>query len=297
MIIASATWGFSGYFFKLTSSIPPLEVLSHRVVWSSIIFTLVLLIKRQGQQILNVFTTQKQKLPIFVLGTVMITINWFVFVLAIQISKATEASLGYFIFPLVAVFVGAVFLGDRLSSLQWIAVTLAAVGVIIMGTRIGTFPWISILLAVTFCMYGLVKRSQNLDPIVAVTADALLVSPLALIYLVAIHGFGWQISPTEFTGYFGSNLKYSILLILSGAITAGPLILMSYATVRIPYTEVGLIQYLNPTLQFIVATLIFMEPLTRIQLITYAIIWVALILYTFDFIRVEKSRRNSFTSS
>ena len=297
MVVASVVWGFSGYYFKLLDQASFLEVLSHRIFWSFIIFSLVLIFRQKITRLFTLIVTDIKTAIITLLGCLMISINWVLFIFAVQNGMATEASLGYFIFPLVAAFVGYAFLNERFTLVQWlsISITLIAVGILTIDT--GALPWIPLCIALSFCVYGIVKRNLKVDPIVSVTTDVMIVTPLAISFLCYLHlGISNEAS-TNPPGLFGIAPIYSVLFIVSGLITAGPLILLSYATKRIPYTEVGLISYINPSLQFLVATIVIKEAVSLGMIITFLLIWSALLLYSFEQIRLEKSSRKSVITS
>ena len=193
--------------------------------------------------------------------------------------------MGYYIFPLVAVLLGAVVLKERLSRVQWAAVVLAALAVTVLTLGLGVPPWIALILSVSFGLYGLVKKQLSVGPVVSVTAEVLLLSPIAL-------GILWQVH-TGGTGAFAASPRDAALLAFSGVLTASPLILFSYATKRVALATVGLVQYLNPTLQFLVATLVFEEVFTRWHAIAFAMIWTALVIYSLSALRQDRAARRA----
>ena len=293
MVLAGAIWGLSAIFYKQLSHVPALEVASHRVLWSFLTFTAILAVQKRGREIFNILTGTRRSQGQTVLAAAMISVNWFVWILAIQLGHATEASLGYFIFPLIAVFLGSVVFSERLTAVQWAAVAIATAGVVYLTVGLKTVPWIAIVLAATFAIYGVVKKSVTAGPVVTVAAEAGLVTPFAIIWLIGVHQFGWMGVTGRPGGMFGKELLDSLMLAFSGVITAGPLILMSYATKRLRYAEVGLLQYTNPTLQFLVAVLIFAEPFGPVQLVSFSLIWAALILYSTELVRRDRMFRRA----
>jgi chloramphenicol-sensitive protein RarD len=210
-------------------------------------------------------------------AALMISVNWFLFIFAVQVGRVTETSLGYYIFPLVAVLFGVVLFGEKLTKLQWLAVGLATLGVVQLTVGLGAAPWISLVLAVTFGLYGLVKKRLKVNPVVSVTAEVLLLAPLFAGWLIWLHGQG--------EGVFGRDLGTSALLAFSGLITALPLILFSFAAQRVEMATVGLLQYLNPSLQFLCAAVLFGEVLTIYHGIAFALIWTALAIYSHQAIK------------
>jgi chloramphenicol-sensitive protein RarD len=202
----------------------------------------------------------------------MIAANWFLFIYSVQVGKATEASLGYYIFPLVSVLLGVVFFRERLGRLQGIAVALAVVAVVVLTIGLGVAPWVSLIIALTFGLYGVIKKRLTLGPVLSVMVEVLLLSPVAIAVLL----IAWQ----EGRVPVGDGAGDLVLLMISGPLTATPLILFSYATKRVQLATVGLVQYLNPTLQFLVATLVFAEPFGVWHAVAFPLIWLALALYS-----------------
>lgn len=282
LIAACGLWGLSPLFYNLLSHIAPLEVFAHRSLWSFLMFGLVLLLQGRAAEI-AVAVTSRRQLGLALLSSLMISINWYVFIYAIGVERALEASIGYYIYPLVAVVFGFVILRESIRPLQWLAVGLAALAVIVLTTGLGVAPWISLVLAVSFAFYGLLKRWIAAGPVVSVTVETLLLFPLVLAYL-AIWG----------QGGFSSSWRDSALLILSGLITAAPLILFSYASKRVAMATVGLTLYLNPTIQFLVAWLVFRETVTGWHAIALPMIWAALALYSS--VALSRSARGSAPS-
>jgi len=281
---ACMVWGLSPLYYKLLSHIPPIEVLSHRTVWSFVFFTLVLIVQgRLGQ--LKLALGNRRSALVIAFASLMISANWFCFILSIQIGKAVEASLGYYIFPLVAVLIGVAVFRETLGKAQILAVVLAGSAVLVLTIGLGVAPWISLILAVTFGLYGLVKKQLPVGPVVSVTAEVLLLTPIALIVIV----LSWQDGHAS----FGNDLRDSLLLMLSGPLTATPLILFSTATKRVSMATVGLVQYLNPTLQFLCAVLVFGEPFGQWHAIAFGLIWTALAIYSLAALRQDRAARRA----
>ena len=288
ILISGIIWGFSPLYYKVLGHVPPVELLAHRVVWSVVFFVAVLSFQRRLGALWSAISTWRSAATLFA-ASFFIGINWFIFIRSIQIEKATEASLGYFIFPLVVVCIGWVGFGERLSRLQNTAIALATVGVVIITVSQGVLPWIALIISISFGLYGYVKKKISTGPVVSVTAEVLLLVPFALAVLFATH------RPIESGGYtggvFGQSLYDSVLLMLSGPLTATPLIFFSYAAKRIPMTTLGLLNYLNPTLQFFCAVAIFGEPIGILQFASFGLIWLALALYSGDSFRRERVGR------
>lgn len=289
MVAACVIWGLSPLFYKLLSHIPPIEVLAHRTVWSAVIFSLLLAFQGRLEQ-LAAALREVRTLLIVALAALMISTNWFVFIWSIGNAHATEASLGYFLFPLVAVLFGRALFGEALRPLQWLAVAVAFAAVMVLTLGLGVAPWIAIILSVTFGLYGVVKKMLDIGPVVSVTGEVLVLAPIAGLVLWHSHAAG--------QGAFGpAQMGDSLLLMVSGALTATPLILFSYAARRARLSTVGLLQYLNPTLQFLCAVVVFAEPFGLWHKISFPMIWAALALYSVVSLRQDRAASSATPSA
>ncbi len=284
MIAACTVWGLSGIYYKLLDHVPPLEILGHRTIWGLVFFLVVLGAQGRLHALPTAMKTGRAFATI-AFAALLISVNWFVFISSIQLGHATEASLGYYMFPLAAVFFGAIFYRERLNRAQLVSVGLAAVAVIVLSAGLQVAPWVSLLLAITFALYGAVKKSLATGPVISVTAEVTLLAPLALGWLIMVHLRG--------EGHFGAGAGTSLMLMFSGVLTAVPLILFSYAARRASLATIGLVQYLNPTLQFLVATLIFREAFTVWHAVAFAIIWTALAIYSASSLRQSRAARRA----
>lgn len=278
---AATIWGLSGIYYKALSNVPPVEVLCHRTLWSMLFFGSVLAIQGRAAQV-RALLGQPRVLAVLATSAVMIGANWLGFINAVQSGRALEASLGYYIFPLLAVALGFLVLGERFSALQSVAIGLAAVAVGVLTIGLGTAPWTALMLASTFSAYGLIKNRVALGPVISVFIETLILAPLALIWLWGMHTGAWTDLGGRTGGMFGRDLATSAMLAFSGVLTGGPLILFSYAARRIPYATLGLVQYLNPTLQFTVAVALFGEAFTAWHAIAFPLIWSGLALYSWQ---------------
>ena len=271
MVLASIIWGLSAIYYKQLSGIPPLEVLCHRTLWSVIVFIFILRLQDRLQDLKLVF--QNKKLILGLLwAAAMISINWFFFIWSVHNDRATEASFGYYIFPLVAVLFGLIFFKEQLSLMKWCSVFLAIFAVTTLAISQNILPFVALVLSVTFGIYGALKKQISLGPVLSVTTEVILLLPLAITFLLYWHSSGF--------GSFGKDIETTSLLIFSGPMTAVPLMLFSYAARRVQMTSLGIIQYLNPSLQFLVAVFIFAEPFGVSQGIAFGLIWLALFIYT-----------------
>ncbi|WP_375262207.1 EamA family transporter RarD [Palleronia sp.] len=268
MVGACTIWGLSAIYYKLLAHVPPAEVLAHRTIWSALFFAAVLAGRGRLSSVARL-ARGPQIAGLVTVAAIMIASNWFCFIFAVQAGHVVEASLGYFIFPLVSVALGAAIFRERPTRAQGGAIALAAVGVGTLIVGLGAAPWVSFALAITFGFYGVAKKAIEADAMASVTAEVALLSPLALGWLVwAVPGWG------AFTG------RDAFLLVASGPITGLPLILFTVASRRLSLSGVGVIGYLNPTLQFFCATVLFGERFTPWHAAAFGAIWIALAIYS-----------------
>lgn len=276
---ATVIWGLSPLYYKMLTQLGPAEVLAHRTLWSFVFFGAVLALQRRLRELPGLIARAWR---VILLAAIMISCNWFGFIYAVQVGRAVEASLGYFTFPLVAVVIGAVVFKERLNHWQWAAVALAVSAVCLLTYGLHVVPALSLLLAGTFGVYGLLKKQLDAGPVLSVTAEVLLLVPLAL---------GWMGYLYIGQGHPTPDLPTLGLLALSGPLTAGPLILFSFGSRRVRMATLGLAQYLNPTLQFFCAVAIFREPLTGWHTAAFAMIWTGLALYSWQSLSQQKAAR------
>lgn len=279
MILACSIWGVSGIYYAQLRHVPPLEILCYRSLWSLAFFALVLGVQGRLSEVRAALSNPRQVATILI-AAVMIAANWFGFIYAISSGQGLEASLGYYIFPLVAVIIGKLVFTERLRPAQWFAVGLAALGVSVLTFGLGVAPWLALWLASTFGVYGMLKKQLPLGPVVSVTSEVLLLAPLAIAWIM-LKGTG--------AGAGGGNdLGTHVLLALSGPLTALPLVLFSFAARRVRMSTVGLVQYLNPSLQFASAAIALGEVVTTWHMIAFPIIWTGLIVYTVSLWRQDR---------
>ena len=287
LIMACVIWGFAALYYKQIAHIPPLEVLSHRTLWALVfLFTLLAYMRRLSE--IKEMLFDKRSLMIVVLAALLISVNWFNYIVSVQIGRVVESSFGYYIFPLVAVVLGYLFLGERLAPLQWFAVGLASCAVVLLAFGLGVTPWISLILAFSLGFYGLCKKTLIAGPVVSVIGEVIILAPIALLWLLGVHYMGWLDVSGRTGGYFGHGWN-TALLMFAGPITATPLVLMSYGMKRLTLASSGLVQYLNPTLQFGVGAFLFLEPITQWHFAAFGLIWIALGIYSYDALRDERS--------
>lgn len=275
-LAAFFVWGVSPIFFKALSWLPAAEIVSHRVLWS-VLLLLVWIGLGQGFGTLTRIFADRRLLTLLGLTTVLTASNWLLYVWAVLAGRTVEASLGYFINPLLNVALGALVLRERLRPLQWAAVGLAALGVVSRIVMMGHLPWVALLLAGTFASYGLLRKRAPVDSINGLCAETLLALPIAILYLLWA-GLG--------SGLHGAGKGWALLLLpAAGLVTTIPLALFTEGARRLPLSTLGLFQYLAPTLQFLCAVFVFGEAFGPTQLASFALIWAGLALYSFDAIR------------
>ncbi|MDK3074117.1 EamA family transporter RarD [Sedimentitalea sp. JM2-8] len=284
MIGAAVIWGVSPIYYKLLAHVPPVEVLAHRTFWSLVFFAGLLALQGRLPELGRALSGWR-RIGLIALAALMVSVNWFLFIYATQIDRNTETSLGYYIYPLVAVLLGRFLFAERLGAAQWIAVTLAALAVAVLTAGPGVVPWISLTLALTFGLYGVIKKLLPIGPMVSVTCEVLVIAPLSVGALVWIQAQG--------QGAFGQSWRDTLLLLASGPVTALPLILFSTAARRISMATVGLLQYINPTLQFLCAVVLFGELFTPAHRIAFPLIWAALAIYSLAALRQDRASRRA----
>lgn len=290
MLLATLVWGFAPVLYRALDHVRPDEIVAHRVIWSSVFFATVIGIQGRLGDLVAVFRRRAVALRIIV-AAALIFANWGLFIYAIINGQALQAGFAYYIFPIVAVAFGVLLFRERLRRAQWLALCLVVAGIAVFGQALGGFPTLSLVLAVTFALYGIAKRGMDVGPVLSVTAETAVVTPLAIVWIVVLF------AQPAFSPVFLSNGWDSFLLILSGPLTGGPMILFSYAARRIGYATLGLIQYVNPTLQTMVAVLIFAEPFTNRHLWALGLIWVALAVYSVSAFRQERAARRAATAA
>ncbi|MCM8564355.1 EamA family transporter RarD [Thauera linaloolentis] len=281
---AFSIWGLSPLYFKAIGSVPPFEIVAHRILWSVLFLAalLVFLPFTGGLARVREVCRQPRLLGLLTLTALLTGSNWLVFIWAIDAGRLLEATLGYFINPLVSIALGAVILGERLRPLQRLAVAIAVTGVAWRIWQLGTLPWIPLFLATTFGSYGLLRKRAPVEAVSGLFIETLLVAPLALAGLAWMHAAG--------TLSFGSHAATDWLLPLSGIITALPLLLFTTGARRLPLATIGFMQYLAPSLSFIIAIWLFREPFDAAQLVGFMLIWAALAIYSVDMVRAARQR-------
>ncbi|GIJ47359.1 protein RarD [Virgisporangium aliadipatigenens] len=277
---AYAIWGFFPLYWRLLDDATPLEILAHRIVWS-VVFVAILLAARRRWQAVRDLTRQPRKLAGVALAAVLIGVNWLTFIYGVSSEQVVEVSLGYFVTPLVAVGLGVVALKERLRATQWVAVGISTLAVVVLTVDYGRLPWIALLLAVSFGLYGLVKKRLALPAAEGLLVESSVLAPVALVYLAVQDG----------QAFGHGNWTLTALLVVAGPVTAIPLLLFAGAANRIPLTILGVLQYLAPILHLAIGVLAFHEPMPAARLAGFALVWLALAVFSWDGIRATRRSR------
>jgi chloramphenicol-sensitive protein RarD len=278
---AYALWGLFPLYFPLLEPAGGVEIVAHRVIWSLLFVAILLTFRRRWDQVRDVVRDRRALLVLAGAG-ICIAGNWLVFVYGVNSGHVVETSLGYFVNPLVSVVLGVVFFAERLRRLQWLAVGIAAVAVLVLTLDYGHPPWIALALALTFGTYGLLKKLVRVDSAPGLFIETALVAVPAVVVLGVLQARG--------EGSFGSGAGHAVLLMSSGIATAVPLLMFAAAARRIPLSTVGLLQYVTPLMQLTIGVFVDHEPMPAARLAGFAIVWVALAVFTVDSVRSARSR-------
>lgn len=273
-VLAYLLWGAFPVYFKALQSVPPLEILGHRIVWS-LVFVLLLLAAQRRWQWLRQLTQRPRTILVFAASALAVSVNWGVYILSVSSGRIVDASLGYFMNPLVSVLLGTLVLRERLGGVQWLAVGIAAAGVVWLTWHAGRLPWIGLVLALSFGLYGLLRKTAPLASLEGLSVETLLLLPVAACYL------GW-LGSTGQAAAAGASSETWLLLLAAGPVTAAPLLLFAAAARRISLATLGVVQYLGPTLQLLLAVHLYGEPFEPTKVVGYGAIWLALAVYTLD---------------
>jgi chloramphenicol-sensitive protein RarD len=275
-LAAYLAWGLLPLYFRALHGVPPLEILAHRIVWSVLLLAGLTTWLGRWPEVVRPLATWRGR-GLLSATTALITVNWGVYIWAVHAGRVLEASLGYFINPLVNVLLGVLFLGEALSRRQQVAVGLAAIGVAVLVATAGTFPWVALVLAVSFGLYGLLRKVARVDAVAGLFSETALLAPLAIAGLLVLAHRG--------TGHLGEAPAVSALLVAAGLVTALPLIWFALGVQRLRLSTVGLLQYVAPTMQFSIAVFVFGEPFTAAHGLAFGCIWGSLALYTVDVLK------------
>ncbi len=279
-LAAYVLWGVLPIYLSAMKGVSPSEILVHRIVWSFAFLVLLLSAMRRWRRVRDAIRSPRL-LGLLALTALLVAANWLLFIVALQGGHLLEASLGYFINPLVNVALGMVFLRERLRPVQGLAVAIAAAGVLGLGLSKGAAPWFALGLAFSFGFYGLLRKVAHVEALEGLAIETMLLTPLVLAWLLLF-------APPGFASFAGLPPSTDIMLVLMGPYTAVPLLLFAIAARRMPYSALGLLQYLAPTMQFASAVLLFDEPFLPIHALTFGAIWIGLAIYAADGLRQSR---------
>ena len=277
-------WGAFPLYWPLLEPANPLEIVSHRAVWTLVFCFIVLAATKALKSTLVTLKRPTVAVKLF-LSSLLISINWLVYIWATNNEHVVEASLGYYINPLIIIGFGVIFLKEKMRPLQWAAVSIATIGVLVLTFDYGRLPWIALALALSWGSYGLIKKQLGLGALEGLAIETFISSFFYLAYLIYIGNQG--------TGQFGQSWGLTALLISAGAVTAIPLLLFNGSTNRLPFTTIGLLQYITPTLQFSIGVWVLNEDMPTARWVGFLIIWAALVTLAIDLIRSSRTVNNS----
>jgi len=281
-VLAYALWGVLPIFFKLLGAVPPISIVAYRIAFSLLLLVLLLSLSR-GWPSVRSGLAHRRTILLLTASAALIAVNWLLFVHAVNSGHILAGSLGYYLNPLANILLGRFLLKERLSRLQWVAVGIAAAGIAVLAAGALGELWISLVLCGTFALYGLVRKIVAADALAGLAIETGLLLPFALAWLVHAHVPG--------TPAIAATPHLSLLVALSGVVTTIPLLLFTAAARRLPYSTVGMLQFIAPTLQLMVAVLVYREPFSRSHAIAFAAIWAALALYSFALISAARRER------
>lgn len=283
-VMAYILWGILPVYWKFISSVSSIEILSNRIVWAFVFTILIIIVTKQWNELKFIAKDKKQMFYIFI-ASILIAINWGLYIWAVNSDKIVDASLGYYINPLLAVALGVLIFKEKLSYWTGAALTIASIGVIVKTVQYGKIPWISLGLAISFGLYGAIKKSVKANAIVGLTLETAMLTPIAAVYIVSRQVSG--------VGAFNTEGTLSILLLIgAGVVTAIPLLLFASSAKRLPLSLIGFTQYISPTISLIIGIFVYNEGFTTIDMIGFCFIWAALIVYSFSQMSLAKSTKN-----
>jgi chloramphenicol-sensitive protein RarD len=284
-LAAFLSWGLVPVYWKMMRAVPASEILAHRFVWTTVFLVLLLAWQRRWPEVRETMHSRRAMLYCVATG-LAISVNWLLFIWAVNANRILETSLGYFINPLVNVLLGAIFLRERLTRMQFASVILATIGVLNLSFGYGEFPWVALTLAASFGLYGLLRKLSGTAAIPGMFFETTMLLPVAIVYLLLLQR-GGQL-------FFGPEHAFiSVLLISTGVITGLPLVWFGHAARHLRLTTVGFMQYIAPSCTFFLGVFLYNEPFTRAHLLTFSLIWIALAIFTADAVLRWRSNRNA----
>jgi chloramphenicol-sensitive protein RarD len=284
-LAAYGAWGLFPLYFPLLEPAGGVEIVAHRIVWSLLFIAVLLTVLRRWSHV-RAAVRDRRTMLVLAVAAVLIAANWLTFVYGVNSGHVVETSLGYFVNPLVSVLLGVVVFHERLRRLQWVAVGIAALAVVVLTVDYGRPPWIALTLALTFGLYGLMKKLVRVEAAPGLFLETLVVVVPALVVLGVLQGDG--------SGTFGgAGAGHALLLVSSGVATAIPLLLFAASTRRIPLSTIGLLQYLTPLMQLAIGVFVYDEPMPAARLAGFVVVWVALAVFTVDSLRAARTARRA----
>ena len=281
---AYGSWGIFPLYFSMLAHVPALEVVAHRITWSLVLMTVWFLLRRRWREVWPVLK-QPRVFGVLIATGLLVSGNWLTYVWAVTHGQATEASLGYFIVPMVNVATGYLLLSERLSRLQIVAICLAVLSILLQMVLLGTVPVVSLLLALTFGAYGYLRKIVPVGANLGLLVELIAITPIAVGYILYLQASG--------VGHFALSDKTTILLLVfTGLLTSMPLIWFSGAAKRLNMTTIGIMQYLNPSMQFLIAVFVLKESITMSKLATFALIWLSVAVYSYDALAKRRQNRS-----
>ena len=275
-ICAYTMWGIAPMYFKLIGQVPAMEILMHRIIWSVLVLVLLVAVTGKINKVKQAILNPKV-MQILLISGLLLAANWFIFIWAINNNHLLDASLGYYINPLLNVFLGRLFLGERLRRMQKVAVGLALSGVAYFIVSYGQLPWVALALAGTFGIYGLLRKQVAVDSLPGLLIESVFLLPPAIVYWIWFAG--------EYSNMLTNDLPLNITLICAGIVTTAPLLCFTAAAKRIMFSTLGFFQYIGPSLMFVLAAAVYGEPLDNSKLVMFAFVWLALGLFSYDSLR------------
>ncbi|MEC1177347.1 EamA family transporter RarD [Metasolibacillus meyeri] len=285
--LSYAMWGVLPLFWKLLEHVDSMEVLLGRIIWAFIFTLLTIVIIGQKAalfQDLRYLWQHKKQLASLIAASLMIAVNWYIFIYAVNSNQMLETSLGYYINPLISVLFGVLFFKERLSRTQLVAVLIALIGVMIMTINYGQLPWIALVLALSFGIYGVLKKRVVLDALRGLAIETLFTLPIAVIFYLYLFQQGTL-------SFLHVSLSTDVLLIASGAVTAIPLIFFAKGAQRIPLYLIGFLQYIAPTMMLVLGVVLYKEPFTKVELLAFSFIWLALCIFSLSTLREQHMKK------
>ena len=280
---AYVIWGAVILYWPLLAPAKPLEILAHRVLWSLLVVAAILIYQKRIAT-LKVVLNNRRQLRLLLFASILISINWGLFIWASMNGHVLDSSLGYYITPLLNVGLGVFLFKEKLRSLQWTAIAIAALAVLVITLALGVVPWVALSLSISFAMYGYAKKLANAEALESLMIETMLLTPLAIGYLMWLQLNGGNT-------FFGYGLDHTLLMASAGIVTALPLLAFGVAVVRLPFTTLGMLQYIGPTIQFFIGIWLTQEAMPTQRFAGFVLTWVALVLLTFDALRYSSKRQ------